>query len=286
MVSVNPTPLVAPMKLIRQRTNFEHIFNALEYILLDPVAGLPPVDVISLPRWAALSSEYASDVGFSKTSSKEVTDAKLGQFRDSMILISQGFGHIRDHFDTGHSVLAQFRYWDMRVQAEFSANYYSIAWDVCLDILVRGDRTAVYEQGRSDHSGIYNPDRGRFVDQVIHRFAAYPVLHCVMRDPKRPFDDDDTDTQRYWLGGEVDAGDNMLTADWPSGWVEGQDPADSPFPAITGFSMNDGTDLNYWTLLWAHGAPDSYQGYFPTTIKFTIVEKRPVGVASTGSGFA
>ena len=276
---------------MRTLTRFEHILNSLEHILLvhdNLPENVPPINVVSAARWLALSHERRTDFGFAGTTDPAERDRKFQEISNSMCLIQQGFGHIRDYFRTGGPVLGQFRYWDMRIHSTASSNHYSVNWDICLDILVRGDH--VDEGDLSDHSGIYNSDRGRYVDQVVNRFANYPVLDHVKRHDNYPDQDDDEgdNNRRYWLGGGLD--DNgVLRSEWPTGWQVLRPSNDleiaDGYPRVTGFSMSDGTDLNYWTLLWAHGAPESYGGYFPTTIKFTITEQHQVGVGSTGGAF-
>ena len=311
-------------KVPYNKTRFEHILNSMEYILLAHADDLnrigdglrPPVreiDVVSSHRWRSLDWEhgFTSDekpnMGFMGTGDPDgdTVNEKYRQYGRPLIHVPQGAGHIRELFrEAGSRAICQFRYWDMRIYSEASSNRYEVRWDICLDILVRGDHdgslltsTSTNDSMR-DHPGIYNPDRGKFVDQVINRFGSWPVLDLVVPHRERPMNEQKAES--LWLGGPVhDPPSNpadpdyseFLTAEWPTGWEIARPdslytvPAED-CPVVTGFEMTDGTDLNYWTLLWAHGTPESYQGYFPTTIKFTITEKHQVGIGGTGSAFS
>ena len=276
-------------------TRYEHIVNMLEHILLasgtdlhidgDSNNTVPKIDVVSLPRWERVAQEAYSHVSGSVPQGSAF-QAKYDDLYRSLVYVPSGYGHLIRVL-RGQVPFCQFRYWDFRTEAEGTNNRYAFQWDICLDMLIPGDQYINTDQpvaDRQTHTGIYSTERGRFVDQIVARFAAWPVLEGVRRHPQRP---DSFDEDRYWLGGDVAM--TRLTSLRRTGWQllrdvtpkATRDALIEEQPAISHISISDGTDLNYWTLLWAHGVPEAYQGYFPTTLKFVVTEKRQIKVGGT-----
>ena len=60
----------------------------------------------------------------------------------------------------------------------------------------------------------------------------------------------------------------------PSEYMRDSMPKEVTGPQISATAIRDTTDMNYWTLLWAHGLPEAFLGWWPITLTITVVEKR------------
>ena len=159
-----------------------------------------------------------------------------------------------------------FRYSGVRVTPYQSSNVHDVTWTVMLDILVKGDiNRDKWTQNRVGGEfyneldvGVYSPGRGSIVDYLTTRFMSNPILTPVSRRPTLVAYDD-------LKGGESPVFQR-----------------DSVGTYIRAVMCEDTTDLNYWTLLWTAGLPNSFLGWWPTTLTFTVTERVSAVVESYG----
>lgn len=143
------------------------------------------------------------------------------------------------------------RYGKVRPEPQFVNNQHVIYWEVELDILVSGSVDPYDPDYRWNPTkdrdtavgptGIYSPKRGLIVDRVIKQLLKYPTLrHQSTQDP--------TSTSY------------------------------APMSDVILANLWDSTDLNYWTLLWSYGLPQSYLGWWPTTLVIEVRQNYYPGV--------
>ena len=163
------------------------------------------------------------------------------------------------------------------------------------------------------HAGIYTMYRGGLVSNILQRCMAHPVLHRVIDNPfensgvSAYYSNDDLEANIQMSSDDADDVLNvraekrvgrkyhnpylpwhMSGADYYDGadanyalpkrdtgnWQLADSQGDITGPQISATAIRDTTDMNYWTLLWAHGLPEAFLGWWPITLTVTVVEKR------------
>ena len=282
-------------------TSYEGIIHSLEHIILmhglPSNLQLPDIPVVSSSRWIHLLQEYNAERDAGTSAKGYFTDTNTypnaAKWRDelfkSVVLIQEGYGHIRQLAQSQLTpMIAQLRYQDYALHKTYNNNNYKRDWVICLDILTRSETTHELSSvpGGATRVGVYSPLRGQAVEHISMRLETFPTLLPVKRDPifTNPPSPSDQGTLSGKISHETGSPPTPAPIEWITGYVSPFEAAqaygepevdangDPTFPRITSVEMHDSTDLNYWTLLWAHGVPEDYQGYYPTTLQITVCE--------------
>ena len=162
------------------------------------------------------------------------------------------------------------RYVAFRCLESQAPGRFAIEWEIALDILVAGDAplNPMYRPAdhnvifRHDHTlrhpGIYGVGRGEYISRIKNRFLRFPQLCTVVPNPDKFKIVPSDDVPQFNGEGSPFQYDTEGTLDLN----------------ITQVSMDDNTDINYWTLLWAHGLPEAFLGWWPNTVRFNVIEHR------------
>ena len=255
---------------------YRDVANALEHLILskpgDRMGGDLPL--VTIEEWEKQMSSNDSQV-------------KLIAGRKAVHVLT-GVDDPDDVRTKGMQAFTVFRYSGVRATPYQSSNVHDVTWTVMLDILVKGtiepDNWIKHKHshsvqhhggvepvaGEHDHVhshldlskeldvGVYSPGRGLLVDYLVNRFMRNPILTPVIR--------------------RVDAKPYTALVDGESPIYE-RGTVDTYIRAV---QVEDTTDLNYWTLLWTAGLPNSFLGWWPTTLTFTVTERVSPGVESYG----
>ena len=233
---------------------YRDVVNALEHLILSrPTRPDLPVDDMPL-----LMAEHWESL-------MQSTDA------ETKLYVGRKAVHVLtgledpDKIATGLGVQAftVFRYSGVRATPYQSSNVHDVTWTVMLDILVKGTVTESWTEQQSSRLvaeldvGVYSPRRGELVDYLVNRCMRNPILTPVVRRPNPNYVELGMAGETPFERGSVDT-------------------------YIRAVQVEDTTDLNYWTLLWTAGLPNSFLGWWPSTLTFTVNERVSPQVESYG----
>ena len=231
--------------------SYRDVVNALEHLILSrpetPTLPLEDMPLLMYEHW--LNAVKDPSVG------RKAVHVLTG-IEDPDVIAQGG----------GASAFTAFRYSGVAATPYQSSNVHEITWSVLLDILVKGTITdkdwVEYPTSRLVSEldvGVYSPRRGVLVDYLINRFIRNPILKPMKR--------------RQGDLNYAELGKQGLTPFEPDG---------NSNTYIRSVQVEDSTDLNYWTLLWTAGLPNSFLGWWPSTLTFTVSERVSPGVESYG----
>ena len=235
---------------------YRDVVNSLEHLILSKPDDWPLDDI---PIWSL--AHYRSRVRSTDGS------ARLSAVRKAVHVLT-GVDNPSAVLSEGVEAFSLFRYSGVLATPYQSSNVHDVTWNVMLDILVKGTADSnAWQRGEDEYregfdSGVYSPGRGVLIDYLIGRFMRNPILTPVQR---RNVNAKENDYVGWGLAGETPF-----------------ERDDSAATYIRGVQVEDTTDLNYWTLLWTAGLANSFVGWWPTTLTFTVTERVSPGVESYG----
>ena len=232
---------------------YKKIIKNLEGILLEEQANDDAV-IVSHDQFQSLSGRVAA---LSTPITGNTNLKLLNKFQSVYVFTLQDPTYILDEAPSG---IITPRYEDSSIVADGTSNRQNITWKLSLDILTRGNSVGDVSRAPTTldrrtqvpgeyPTGIYHPERGPVVEYIYRRLSRYPTLN--------------------FLNGPSAPTEPMEQAPYLYSDSEGQ---------ISLASFADGTDLNYWTLVWSYGLPTTFAGWWPTTIDLVVEHKFPNSV--------
>ena len=248
--------------------HYRNIVHAIDHLLLAKPSDL--VAASDVDKLDELPVVTPWDYEFNRTSGDTATKAKnLG----NVIHVPSDYAQLEHVIAQNPWAFSSTRYVNFQCALEQFPQRYVNTWDVALDVLVQGEARfsegLVYSDDSVEltkHVGIYGTGRGEIISKIKQRFLSFPQMVKAVHKSRADRYVNVGGKDREKSGSPYEIGD------------------ESTFPTqITQFRMGDDTDVNYWTLLWAHGLPEAFLGWWPTTILFRVTEHRQLpGFGSTG----
>ena len=231
---------------------YQDVLRSLEHLILSTPPGGTEASrrVMGWEEWQSRINSTNREV---QDRVQETAVHVMPQFNQDPDVIAGG---------VGVKAFSVFRYSGVRATPYLSSNAHAVTWEVLLDVLVKGNTdpgTGVeWPTGRLVGEldvGVYSPARGSLIDYFVQRFMRNPILTPVREKSSARTDSDEA------LAVRSAPGYNPYERD------------DDATYTISSVQCADTTDLNYWTLLWTAGLPNSFLGWWPSTLTFTVTER-------------